>query len=496
MKHSRKGRERGSITIEASISLTAFLFAMIGLLFFIRVSRVQAAIQYSLNTAAQSISQYTYLYYAAGLYDLEQDIKESGGEAKKTVSQAADYLDQTALGVETVFSSLGGSAGNAAAAFGGGDVGGVIDVFRETGQTLQEQGANIGEQLDGLKGLAENIGDDPVSFAKSLGALVAGTGIDAVKGRLLGALYGRAMCKRYIGAGRDADEWLEHMGVEDGLDGLNFNWSSILGGDSQDVDLVVTYRMKILPGLLNLNATFAQSASTRAWLGGDARVKRDFSALASEKEETVDRTEEGKEDRTDEDAQKDEDESKPDEAPKTPPVPSSVAPRGTNLWTASGDLSAIHRREILDEYDSTEIIAGESDLYGYKAETQTFYESVGYDVLSAQFRNVDGTLKEESIKARMKTALEYTAKRAEGMSEIDTNDSNHYEVDPNQPILVEFMVLIPENSSLEDYDIVSRLLREALSETRRGMPEVYFTDGQVKIGGGEAPATSNGVTSP
>ena len=50
---------RGSISIEASVSLVLFLFVTLGLLFFIRISRIQAAVQYSLNMAALEMSQYT-----------------------------------------------------------------------------------------------------------------------------------------------------------------------------------------------------------------------------------------------------------------------------------------------------------------------------------------------------------------------------------------------------------------------------------------------------
>lgn len=58
--------------------------------------------QYSINMAALDISQYTYLYYSTGLYDLEQDIKGSGEQAEEALSDAGNRLDQSVKGVEAI----------------------------------------------------------------------------------------------------------------------------------------------------------------------------------------------------------------------------------------------------------------------------------------------------------------------------------------------------------------------------------------------------------
>lgn len=193
---------RGSISIEASVSLVLFLFVTLGLLFFIRISRIQAAVQYSLNMAALEMSQYTYLYYASGLYDLDQDIKASGADAQEVLSDATDRLDQSALGIETIFSSITSDGINAVNDLTQGNVDGALEQFKEQSALLQSEGKNIAEQMDGLKDLATQVGSDPVSFARSLAALAGSTGLDALKGRLIGGLFGRSMCESILETGR------------------------------------------------------------------------------------------------------------------------------------------------------------------------------------------------------------------------------------------------------------------------------------------------------
>lgn len=283
-KRSKEHGQRGSITIEASISLTFFLFAMICILFAIRTSRVQTAIQYSLDMAAQDISQYTYLYYASGVYDLEQEIKTAGESASETMNKGVEHLDQMAVGVETALSTVK-DGGKTLTQLGDEDYSANLESLKTKWSTLKQDGAVVQEQAGKIKDAVKAMKDDasaikesPVAFAKSLAAFATGEGMDMLKGPLLGMLYGRAMCEKYIGNGADADQWLKRMNVVDGMEGLNFAWSSVLDGTSQDVNLVVTYKVKVFPGVLDgIEATFAQSASTRAWMGGDERVKKTVS---------------------------------------------------------------------------------------------------------------------------------------------------------------------------------------------------------------------------
>ncbi len=70
LKMRRKFRdESGSVTVEATISLSAFMFAIVTILTIVNVCIVQARMSYALNTTAKEISQYSYLYSLTGLND-------------------------------------------------------------------------------------------------------------------------------------------------------------------------------------------------------------------------------------------------------------------------------------------------------------------------------------------------------------------------------------------------------------------------------------------
>lgn len=452
MKREENKRERGSITIEASISLTFFLFAMLCLLFAIRVSRVQAAVQYSLDMAALDISQYTYLYYASGLYDLEQDIKQSGEEAGKTLTDGVQRLDQSALGVETILSTLENNGKSAVGDLNEGDIEGAVGTFRETAQKLKEEGKNIAEQADGLKELAKQIKDDPISFAKSMAALATGEGLDVLKGPLLGMVFGRAMCEKYIGNGQDADAWLRRMKVIEGLDGLNFGWSSVLGGTSQDVNLVVTYKVQVFPGVLDgIEATFAQSASTRAWLGGDARIEKDFTPLESKA---------------------------PAESPAPSPKPS--------LWEMDNAQKGAAMKELLRrEYEGVGFVSGDTGIYGYSSQNNIFYNCTAMDVFSDSYQQ------DSAVKGRIKQAAQNTAEKALAMTEVSTDDGTAHTVDGTRPVTVELLVVIPENVTQERKEAVQAQAVEAA----KALNQSYEEDGgrqvsvsiRVVTGGGDSP---------
>ena len=58
--------ESGSVTIEATISLTAFMFAIVTLLTIVNICMIQARMSVAINTTAKELSQYSYLYSLTG----------------------------------------------------------------------------------------------------------------------------------------------------------------------------------------------------------------------------------------------------------------------------------------------------------------------------------------------------------------------------------------------------------------------------------------------
>ena len=79
----RKDNERGAIVVEATLSLTAFVFTIFTILTLVNVYFIQAKMSVALNAASKEISQYSYLYYALCINEYDANLSE-GTEDSKT----------------------------------------------------------------------------------------------------------------------------------------------------------------------------------------------------------------------------------------------------------------------------------------------------------------------------------------------------------------------------------------------------------------------------
>ena len=259
--------EKASVTIEASVAMVTFTLVIVFLLTFVNVGRAQALIQNAINKSCMEMSQYMYLYEATGLYYQSVDFDGSGEKAAQNVGSLYTGAEGMYSGVSSMFSNISG---------------GVSSLQQEdymsaiiSGASVAGDYKNITSSYDNLESSIGDISEDPSSFIKGLGKV----GLGAGNSYLFGAVLGKALAVNYLGAdtnGSDeaiADKKLKALGVVDGLDGLNFKRSTIFHSTSPtNLNIVVTYKVKIFPMLGDFSVNFAQSASTRAWLGGDGTV--------------------------------------------------------------------------------------------------------------------------------------------------------------------------------------------------------------------------------
>lgn len=267
-----KEKERGSVTVEASIALVTFTFVLVSLLMFINVARAQMMIQDALNKSCLEISEYMYLYKVSGLYSLDMGLQEAGSGAQEKIDGLVAGADKTVAGVESILSNVSQTGKNIAQ----GNVS--TEDLQQTYEAIIKDKDTITEQVDGLKGVFKDITQDPIGFGKQMIALGASTGLNAGKSFLFGNILASNISAKYLGANSEgiankeyADTKLKNLGVVDGLEGLEFKYSSIFAKDSPaDVNLVVVYKVRVFPWISDMTVQFSQSASTRAWIGGDA----------------------------------------------------------------------------------------------------------------------------------------------------------------------------------------------------------------------------------
>lgn len=73
--------EQGSVTIEASISLTVFVFLFAAIYSIISFCIIQQKISYAMDTAAKQIAEYAYFYELTGLKQKDEQVYENAAAA-------------------------------------------------------------------------------------------------------------------------------------------------------------------------------------------------------------------------------------------------------------------------------------------------------------------------------------------------------------------------------------------------------------------------------
>ena len=250
----KENRERGAVVVEAVISMTAFIFTMLIILSIADIAYTQSKMAVALNSAAKEISQYCFLYYKFQLDKANSALDEGTEGAQKTVEDTVAGLGQ------------------------------MMDSFGEAGSDFEEgkfdsavnslmNGADSAHQT--VSNLAGDIAEDPKAFLIGMGKLAGREVTEAAK-VYLGQIMAKAFMSKNLQsfAGDDPDAFLRRLHVVDGMDGLDFQYTSLMAyGSSNEIQLVCTYQVKVVQ-LLNTDFTFTfrQTARTLAWGDGASLV--------------------------------------------------------------------------------------------------------------------------------------------------------------------------------------------------------------------------------
>lgn len=264
----RQKNERGAIIIEASIALPVFIFAMYIILSITNICYVQAKVSIALDSAAQDISQYSYLYYRLGLDNLQSELHNQEG-----VADSRERVQGTISGVGALMDSMNGLAETV-------DMDAMTVDFEAMQGALGDARDAGGALTDNMKSYADAMADDPKGFIMGMG-LMAADELSGEANALLARAMGRAFVKRNLKsfAADDADSFLKHYRVKDGLDGLDFSGSLMMTyGVSNTIQLVCTYEVEVVK-LMNFDYSvrFRQCAKTSAWGNGVSKITPEVS---------------------------------------------------------------------------------------------------------------------------------------------------------------------------------------------------------------------------
>lgn len=238
----KRKRQEGAVVIEATISLTTVMFLIVTILSIVNICLVQAKISTLTHGIAKDISNYTYIYTLMGLKQKEAAISAKADYSRKTLDAAGSLPSEFTEGSTEVY-------------------GKIADLSKTVMDT---------------------------EFWESSLNLVAEGGINMIKEETVDGLCKFVARKRLASMGTDADAYLQHLGIEDGVGGLDFRRSEVCSGGGDDIKIIVRYEVHLLKLLgVDFDFRFEQCAYTKTWCARSGDDRRDVGGKkeSSEKEE-------------------------------------------------------------------------------------------------------------------------------------------------------------------------------------------------------------------
>ncbi len=233
-------KERGSLTVEACISLTMFLMVFVTILYIMRIVFAYGIMQHALNQTAKEFSTYSYYYAVSGLADVNGQINSS------TAAGKASFNDNVSKIVN------------------------VYDSFNSLGNGNLEAGENFVNSLGDASAVVESVANDPVAAIKSVGSVFLSGGNEVAKTTLCGEISRGLMSKYISDGGYDAaNTRLKNLRIVNGLEGVDFSASKFWSpGSENDIELVVCYTIEpVFPFKIVDELHFMNKVRVRGWSG-------------------------------------------------------------------------------------------------------------------------------------------------------------------------------------------------------------------------------------
>lgn len=222
----KKSLQEGALYIEATLSLSFFMFAIFTLLSVIQISYTQARMAVALDCATKELAEYTHVYFATGM---AETFNGHGGMSSDLFNKIAEYLGKLGSDASSLDSELGQFITDAGNALQGDSLSSMFQ---------SGTGKYIAKRLM-EKNLVRNDNDSLEAFKR--------------RNHIVGEID------------MEGSRFLEPEIPEGGSEG-----TPQLASAGRDVFMQVNYRIQVLK-LLNLDIVFDMShcSYTQAWANGE-----------------------------------------------------------------------------------------------------------------------------------------------------------------------------------------------------------------------------------
>ncbi|MGN0481105.1 MAG: hypothetical protein ACI4EV_06000 [Lachnospiraceae bacterium] len=266
-------KERGSITVEASMSITAFVFGIVTILSVINICMVQARMAYAINSAAKELSQYSYMYSLTGIPNSVSKVKQNADGTQQDINDILKNVDEAFSAIDNLGKNAGDAYSNVVAGQGVS-----IESISNDWKSIVGSADDVKSSATSLYEKFSSIADNPKKLIFGIASMVQVEAMDLITSRLIAAPLAKLMVKKHLTneSGGSAEAYLKSMRIIPSevtgsyMGGLDFSKSTLFPGGSSEITITVEYSAKIIP-LLPIKTTykFCQTAKTTGWLAGD-----------------------------------------------------------------------------------------------------------------------------------------------------------------------------------------------------------------------------------
>lgn len=275
-------KNQGVITVEATLTLTAFMFFFMMLYDLLTVCITQAKVAEALNNTAKEFSQYSYIIGVTGLDKSVGQLQENANTKKEDVNNTISNIASLYEATQNVGKDMKGAVANTDTS----DLSSIAASVQTMYDSVKSNADQSKEQIDNLKETVSSIAEDPKKFIFGIGQLIMSEGLEIFKSQLIVDPLARGMMKKHLMTSKgqsneDLEQILQGMRIVPGsrfgktsyINGIDFSHSTLFPYGSDEITIVAEYKIKIIPLLpVNLEYSVKQKASTKGWLHGDGQV--------------------------------------------------------------------------------------------------------------------------------------------------------------------------------------------------------------------------------
>lgn len=254
-------RQKGSVTIEATISLTTFIFAVMTILSVLQICTIQSKLATAANTTARELSQYSYLYSLTGLLDAEKNLADASAKTQEDAQGVMKNINEIYNEIEGLGQTGKTSMDN------------LDDLQAQWSSSLEkikDSGSQAASEI-------EKIAGNPKQLMFGLAQVAISEGLEIGKSKFIAPPICRALIQKHLVSEKNGsvEETLKRLHVVPGasgsyLDGLDFSGSKLFPYGSNLIVVDIVYKARIIQLLpIKTEFTFHARGSTYGWLAGD-----------------------------------------------------------------------------------------------------------------------------------------------------------------------------------------------------------------------------------